>query len=126
MNAQKAVLRVVLICLRVAVFVAVVLGIVYLGQSAYHYTQAVFSDEAYEEEPGKNVVLKIPEDVSVKTLSEVMEENGLVKDASVFRLKMKTADFGGVVKAGEYHLNSSMKPSEMIRILSGQAEEDET
>lgn len=126
MNAQKAVLRVVLICLRVAVFVAVVLGIVYLGQATYHYTQAVFSDKAFEEEPGRDVVLKIPEEVSVKKLSEVLEENGLVEDAAIFQWKVKMADFGATVKAGNYHLNSSMKPSEMIQILSGQIEEDET
>lgn len=126
MNAQKAVLRVVSVCLSVAAFVAVLLGIIYLGQTAYHYTQAVFSDEAFQEAPGKDVVLKLSEDVSIKQLTKVLEKNGLIENASVFQMKMKLEDFGDTVKAGSYHLNSSMKPSEMLQVLSGQSEDDET
>lgn len=126
MNARKAAMRVVSICIRVAIFVAVVLGIIYLGQTAYHYTHEVFSDEAFEEAPGKDVIVKIPEDVSGKQLAKVLEENGLIENAIVFQIKMKMADFGDTIKAGNYELNTSMTPSEMFKVLSGQSEGDET
>ena len=76
MNTRKAVLHVGSICLRVAVFVAIVLGMIYLGQTTYHYTRAVFSDEAFEEAPGKTVKVTISESVSGKTLAKVLEKNG--------------------------------------------------
>ena len=60
MDTRKAVLQVGTICFRVILFVALVLGLVYLGQTTYKYTRAVFSDEAYEAEPGKKATLKIP------------------------------------------------------------------
>ena len=118
MNTRKAVLRVGGICLRAAVFILICLGLVSLGKTTYRYTHAVFSEEAYEEEPGRTVQIKIPEDVSAKRLAEVMEENGLVEDAGVLKVQMKMADFQDTVKAGTYELNTSMTPREMFKILS--------
>ena len=118
MTTQKAVMRVASICLKVIVFIVIILGIVSLGQTTYRYTHAVFSDAALEEEPGKMVRVKIPEDVSGKQLAKVLEENGLIEDANVFLIQMKMADFGETVKAGTYELSTSMPPSEMFKILS--------
>lgn len=118
MNTRKAAMRVGSICLKVAMLVLIVLGIIYLGQTTYRYTRAVFSNEAYEEAPGKNAKVKIPQDVSAKELAGILEENGLIEDADIFYIQMKMENFGDTVKAGEYELNSSMSPSEIFKILS--------
>ena len=123
MTTQKAVMRVASICLKVIIFIVIVLGIVSLGQTTYRYTHAVFSDAALEEEPGKLVRVKIPEDVNGKQLAKVLEENGLIEDANVFVIQMKMADFGETVKAGTYELSTSMPPSEMFKILSSNGNE---
>ena len=123
MTTQKAVMRVASICLKVIVFIVIILGIVSLGQTTYRYTHAVFSDAALEEEPGKLVRVKIPEDVNGKQLAKVLEENGLIEDANVFVIQMKMADFGETVKAGTYELSTSMPPSEMFKILSSNGDE---
>ena len=124
MDTRKAALRVAQICIKVVIFVAVVLGIFFLGQTTYRYTRAVFSDAAMEEAPGKTVSVKIPEDVSGKRLADVLEQNGLIEDSAVFVIQMKMADFGETVKAGTYELNTSMSPTEMFKILSGQSEDE--
>ena len=118
MNTRKAAMRVGSICLKVAMLVLIVLGIIYLGQTTYRYTRAVFGNEAYEEAPGKNAKVNVPQDISAKEMAEILEENGLIEDAKVFYIQMKMEDFGDTVKAGEYELNSSMSPAEMFRILS--------
>ena len=123
MEIRKAAAQVGVICLKVAVYVAIVLGLIYLGQTTYYYTHAVFSNQAYEEEPGKTVKITISEGVSGKKLAEVLEENGLIEDAKVFKFQMKMADFEGPVKAGTYELNTSMCPSEMFKILSSNGDE---
>ena len=125
MNTRKAALRVGSIFLKVAIFILICLGLVYLGQTAYKYTHAVFSEEAMEEAPGKAIKITIPEDVSVKKFAAVLEEKGLIEDSGVFLVQMKMAKFGDTVKKGTYELNTSMKPSEMFKILS-KANEDET
>ncbi len=118
MNTRKAVLQVGSICLKVAVFILICFGLISLGRITYKYTHAVFSEEAFEEAPGRTVKVNIPEDVSAGRLAEVLEENGLIEDAGVFKLQMRMADFGDTVKAGSYELNTSMTPSEMFKILS--------
>ena len=118
MNARKAVRRTGSICIKVAVFVLICLGLVYLGQTTYRYTHAVFSEAAMEEKPGRNVKITIPEDVSAKKFAEVLEKNGLIESATVFQIQMKMASFGETVKAGTYELNTSMKPGEIFEILS--------
>ena len=118
MNTRKAAMRIVSICLRVAMLVLIVLGIIYLGQTTYQYSRAVFSDAAYEEEPGKNAKISVPHDISEKEFAEILESNGLIENAVVFRIQMKMGGFGNTVKAGDYELNSSMAPSEIIKILS--------
>ena len=126
MDVRKAALHVGGICLRVAVFIAIVLGLIYLGQTTYHYTCAVFSNEAFEEAPGKNVKITISETVSGKELANVLEKNGLIEDALVFQLQMKMAGFGESVEAGTYELNTSMPPSELFEILSETGGDDRT
>ena len=123
MTTHKAVMRVASFCLKVIIFIVIVLGIVSLGLTTYRYTHAVFSDAALEEEPGKLVRVKIPEDVNGKQLAKVLEENGLIEDANVFVIQMKMADFGETVKAGTYELSTSMPPSEMFKILSSNGDE---
>ena len=125
MNARKAVRRTGSICIKVAVFILICLGLVYLGQTTYQYTHAVFSEAAMEEKPGRNVKITIPEDVSSKKFAEVLEKNGLIENAVVFQIQMKMESFGETVKAGTYELNTSMKPSEIFKILS-EANEDES
>lgn len=124
MNTRKAAMRVGSICIKVAIFILICLGLVYLGQTTYKYTHAVFSEESMEEAPGRVVKLTIPEEVSVKKFAKVLEENGLIEDSGVFLVQMKMAKFGDTVKKGTYELNTSMKPSEMFKILS-KANEDE-
>ena len=124
MDTRKAVLHVGIICFRVILFVALMLGLVYLGQTTYQYTRAVFGNEAFEEAPGKTVKVTISEPVSAKQLAKVLEENGLIDNALVFQLQMKLADFGDVVEANTYELNTSMAPSELFEILSKTNGED--
>lgn len=119
MDARKAAVHVGAICLKVALYVAIALGLIYLGQTTYYYTHAVFGNQAYEEAPGKKVKVTISEEVSGKELSKVLEQNGLIEDALVFQLQMKMAGFGETVEADTYELNTSMTPNELIEILSG-------
>lgn len=119
MNTKKAVMQVSSICLKVAVFVLVVLGIIYLGQTTYRYTHAVFSNQAYEEKPGKDVTITVSKEVTVKEISEILEKKGLIEDAGIFRIQMKLSDFEGAIESGAYELNSSMTPAEIAEVLTG-------
>ena len=124
MTTQKAVLRVASILFRVVLTVVIVLGLIYMGQTTYRFTRAVFRDAAIEEAPGRTVKIQIKEEVSAKKLADVLEENGLVENELVFQIQMKLEDFEGPVQPGNYELNTSMSPSEMLKVLSETNEDD--
>lgn len=126
MSTRKAAMRVVSICLKVAIYVLMILGIVYLGQNAFRYTHAVFSDTAMEEAPGETVKIRISEEITGKKLAEFLEQKGLTADAEVFWIQMKYYGLKGNVKPGTYELNTSMPPSEIIRVISGEQKENDT
>ena len=123
MNTRKAAIRTAAICFKVVILVAIVLGIISLGQTTYQYTRAVFSDTAFEEEPGKTVRVNISEDMSGKKLATVLEENGVVEDSTVLWIQMMMSDFDTTVKAGSYELNTSMTPNQIFKALVKQAGE---
>lgn len=120
MNTRKAVMQVSSICLKVANLILIILGIIYLGQTTYQYTRAVFSNQAYEAEPGKDVTVKISEEITTKELAEILEKKGLIEDADLFKIQMKLSGFGSSVAAGEYELNSSMTPREIEEVLTSE------
>lgn len=124
MNTQKAVMQVGSICLKVAIFVLIFLGIIYVGQTTYRYAHAVFSEEAFEEAPGRTAKVKISSDVSMKKFAQVLEKNGLIEDAGVLELQLKLKKFSGPIKAGTYELNTSMTPGEILKVLRSAKEEE--
>ena len=124
METRKAAMQAGAVCLKVGIYIMIVLGIIYMGQTTYRYTRAVFCNAAYETAPGTTVRVSIPEDVSSDYLADVLEKQGIVEDSFVLKLQMKMQNFQGTVEAGDYELNTSMKPSEIFAVLSGAYEEE--
>ena len=124
METRKAALHVGAICLRVGLFVIIILGLVYLGQTTYRYTRAVFSDEAFEEAPGTKMKVTIPAGTGGDTVADFLEEQGIIENAKVFQIQMKLHDAETSIKAGTYELSTAMKPSEIFAVLSGMDQEE--
>ena len=112
--------------LRLAVLILVVAGIFKIGEYAYTYCYSIVSDTAAEEEPGRDVSVSVTSDMSAAKVAKLLERKGLVKSADVFKIQMKVIGYEDKIQAGNYELNTSMRPREMLKILSGeQKEEDE-
>lgn len=124
MTTRKAAQRVVFICLKAALFVLIFLGLIYVGQRAFRYSHAIFSDKAIERAPGRDLQLELDEDISAKKLAGFLEKKGVIQNAEEFRIQIRHYGYRGDIKAGSYVINTSMKPSEIIRILFGDTGED--
>lgn len=71
---------------------------------------------------GDSVVLEIPQGSGTEAIANLLEENGLIKDAFVFRLKSKISGYDGNFKAGTYRFSPSMDMAEIMDIvLSGRS-----
>lgn len=115
-----------LFLLRLALLILVVVGIFKVGEYAYTYCYSAVSDTAAEEEPGRDVSVSVTSDMSAGKVAKLLERKGLVKSADVFKIQMKVTGYEDKLQPGEYVLNTSMRPREMLKILAGEeTEEDE-
>ena len=115
-----------LFLLRLALLILVVVGIFKVGEYAYTYCYSVVSDTAAEEEPGRDVSVSVISDMSAGKVAKLLERKGLIKSADVFKIQMKVTGYEDKIQPGEYVLNTSMRPREMLKILAGEeTEEDE-
>ena len=104
------------------ILVLVLLIIVFLGRYAYRFGYAVFYEKRAEEPPGRDIVVTIPEMPSARDVGEVLREAGLIEDVRVFVVQERLSAYHDKEKAGEYTLNTSMTPTEMLSVIG--AEED--
>ena len=70
-------------------------------------------------EPGseETVLVTVPRGTSTDGIGELLESQGLISDAFVFRLKSKLEGHDGKFRAGEYYLSSGMTMDEIIQQL---------
>ncbi len=64
-------------------------------------------------------------DMTTKEIAQLLERKGLVRDADIFRVQLKLNKYEDQLEPGEYILNTSMPPKELMEVLAGEAEEED-
>ena len=73
-------------------------------------------------DPGntKTILVTVPRGTSTNGIGTLLESQGLISDASVFRLKARLEGYDGKFRAGEYSLSPGMTMDEIIeQLLAG-------
>lgn len=109
--------------LRILVYVLLVIVLIYLGQRAYHFGYDIFHETAMEEEPGTDVIVTVPEGASPMEIAELLKNDGLISDTRLFWVQERISGYYDELGAGTFTLNTSEKPTELIEILAGEADE---
>lgn len=125
MNAQKAIVAVILFLFRTLVVILVILGIIRLGEYAYAYGYSIVSNAAMEPEPGRDIGIVLTDDMDTKEVAALLKRRGLIEDETIFRIQLIINKHEEDLKPGNYVLNTSMTPKEMMQVLSGEAQEEE-
>lgn len=121
MNGQKAMLSAGLFMFRLAVFFLVIAGICRAGEFAYNFCYSIVLDAAVDEEPGRDVSVTLSQGMGAGETARLLERKGLIEDAGIFRIQLVITDYVGRLKAGNYVLNTSMTPREMMRVMAGES-----
>lgn len=125
MNVQKVMLSVGLFLLRTSIVVLVIVGIYKLGEYAYNCGYSIVADTAAEPEPGRDLKVTLTSDMSVKETAQLLERRGLVHSADIFQIQLKINKYEDSLKPGEYILNTSMTPKELMQVMAGEVEEED-
>lgn len=123
MNVQKAMLSTGLFLLRCSIIILVIVGIYKLGEYAYTCGYSIVANTAAEPEPGRDMRVDLASDMTAKEIAQLLERKGLVRDADIFRIQLKINKYEDRLEPGEYILNTSMPPKELMQVLSGETED---
>lgn len=108
-----------------ALFIAIaVIIVVTAGTKAYTFGNRIFNEKAVDSIDNAKVVdVTISSGVSAKKLAAQLYDKGLITDKAVFYFQVKLSDYKDKFQDGTYSLNTSMKPTEMMKILAGVSDE---
>ncbi len=105
---------------RLLLTVLAVVLLVFAGRLAYIYGYSIFSEAAAEEPPGRDVTVVIPDEAELWEIAGILKEAGVIRDRVVFVLEERISPFHGKIRPGSAALNTSMSPTEILAVLSGE------
>lgn len=111
-----------------ALFIAVaVVIVVTVGTKAYTFGNKIFNETAVDTvENARTVEVTISSGVSAKNLASQLYDKGIIEDKTLFYFQVKLSDYKDKFKDGTYSLNTSMKPTDIMKILSGVDDSEDT
>ena len=125
MNTKKIVFSIFKTCIGLALVMLIVMCLIRFSQKAYDFGFRIFSDEAMTPPPGYSTTVTIVEGKSVLEIGETLKNAGLIKDAYLFYLQELMSNYHNKLRPGVYQLSTSMRPEEMMVLMSTEPEEDE-
>ena len=111
--------------IRIVILIVLAIVIFKIGGKAYEFGFRIFTEEPMSEAPGRDVQITVSKSDKMKDVAELLEEKGLIRDATLFRIQSKFSLYDGDLKPGIYTLNTSMTAEEMFSFLLGSASEEE-
>lgn len=127
--SNKSIRMIVSVSLNVLFIVIAVAVVVTVGTKAYTFGNNIFNEKSIDTvENAKVADVTINSGISAKKLASLLYDKGLIKDKTIFYFQVKLSDYKDKFQDGTYSLNTSMKPTEMMKIMAGvnnSTEEDE-
>lgn len=98
------------------IFTLVILAALAAG-GGYWWVTSEFDRPGPEAPTGFQTTVSIPRGSSLPQVAQILEEQGLVRNALVFRAGVMLNDRTGALKAGEYSIPTHSSPADIMRIL---------
>lgn len=104
---------------KILFYIFVVLLLVYLFVQMRQFGYQIFSDQAKDRpEVAKEIVLTVEEGESLLDIGKDLAKQGVVENSYIFALSLRCQEGYDKIKAGEYVIQSSQKPSEILKTLT--------
>ena len=109
---------------RIALYVCIVVLIIWIGRMAYQFGHDVFDQQPMSPGEVQEITVVIKEDDSVYDIAKTLESKGLIEDAKVFWIQEKLSNYKVKMKPGTYLLSTAYEPTRLMAIISGDAEQE--
>lgn len=121
---KQVVFGILNLLIRVSIAFLVVVYVYRMALATYHFGYMVFTDGAKEVTPGRDITVSIEMDDSVMDIGKTLEKRGVIDDARLFFVQEYLSEYHKMIKPGNYTLNTSMRPSEILKEISTDPEEE--
>lgn len=112
--------------IHVALIVVAVMLIQKYATLCYEYGYRIFKEPPVTTQgEGKTITITISEGVTPRSLGELLQSKGLIRDSKLFILQYFCSEYRKELKAGTYELSSTMTAEEMFAVMAGAYEEAE-
>ena len=125
MNSKEVVVSIFSTVFKVVLAIIIVMLVYKWSMTAYEYGQRIFNEPPMSAGEGKMVTVVVKEGDTAKEIGSMLEKNGLIRDAALFRIQEVLSAFKDEMKPGTYELNTSMTAEEMRQIMSMEMETGE-
>ena len=123
MNVNKALYGFIKIAFSILIILVVIYATIHFVKIGYDYGFRLYTETAVDEEPGRDVMVQIKEDMSLNDIAKMMEEKGLVRDSNLFFVQFRLSNYHKQIKPGVYMLNTSMEPKALMKAIAPKEEE---
>lgn len=124
MNSKEVVVSIFSTVFKIVLAIIIVMLVYKWSMTAYEYGQRVFNEPPMTAGSGRNVTVIVEEGSTAKEIGAMLEKNGLIRDAGLFRIQEMLSAHKDKMKPGTYELNTSMTTEEMMEIMSAEVEEE--
>ena len=125
MKPKKLLIQIGTMLLKIAALILAAFVLYKVAGLMYNYGFRIIAEEAVDRKPGIDVNVAIVEGKSVKEIGKLLEEKGLIKSGSLFVWQVKFSEYADDLKPGQYTLNTSMTPYEMMAVMAAEEEDEE-
>ena len=124
MNSKEVVVSIFSTVFKIVLAIIIVMLVYKWSMTAYEYGQRVFNEPPMTVGDGRTITVVVEDGDTVKEISAILEKNGLIRDAGLFRIQEMLSAYKDKMKPGVYELNTSMTTEEMMAIMSAGVEEE--
>lgn len=108
---------------KLLVAVVLIMLIYAAALKSYDFGYRIFAEKPVSLAPGQDIVVVVEEGMSTGEIADMLEDEGVIRDAMIFRIQNQLSHYKGAFRAGIYNLNTSMENDEIMAVLSGEKNE---
>ncbi len=110
---------------KIVLVILVIMFCISMSHRAYEIGYNIFYEKAVDDSANaRTVEITVTADMSVSQIGKLLKEEGLIEDAEVFQYQERFSSYHGKIMPGTYKLSTDMTPSEMIKEMAGNSEDE--
>ncbi len=125
MNIKYIIGSIVEMVIKIVVFIFIAMFVIRTATAAYDYGFRVFAEKPMDVGEGRTISVSIGNADSAKEVGEMLQERGLIRDATLFRIQELLSENHGKIRPGIYDLTTAMTAQEMLEVIAAKPDEEE-